>query len=465
MLSALATAIQTVVIWYFVGLNVCYLVLNLLALHKLNRTEQRRDLDELPPLFLGLEPPISILVPAYNEALIITTTVRSLLQLNYSEYEILIVNDGSGDGTLEELTREFALQPFPEAFHDVLKTRPVRGVYHSKTHPKIRVIDKENGGKADALNSGINLARYPLFCVVDADSILQRDSLQRVVQPFIEDPATVAAGGTIRIANGCKVESGFLAKPGLPRNYLARFQVIEYLRAFLFGRLGWASLNALMIVSGAFGLFNKDRVVEAGGYRTDSIGEDMELIVRLHRKLKLAGIPYRITFLPDPLCWTEVPEDLKTLKNQRIRWQRGLGESLLNNRQLLFHPKAGAIGWIAFPFLLFFEWLGPVIELTGAAFMVVGFWQGTISYVALGVYLFVSLGLGILLSVNAILLEEISFHLYPSFLHLLILMGFILAESLGYRQLNLVWRLMGIFQFLVGNRAKWGEMKRRGSWT
>ncbi|MBO9539515.1 glycosyltransferase family 2 protein [bacterium] len=461
----IVSTLQNLVIGYFVGLNVCYLALNLLALKGLTRTLQRQDFDELPPLYLGLEPPITILAPAYNESLSIAASVRSLLQLNYSEYEILVINDGSKDETLDVLMREFALQPFPEAYHTSLETRPIRAIYHSKTYPNLRVIDKENGGKADALNAGINGARYPLFCAVDADSILQRDSLRKAVQPFLEDATTVAAGGTIRIANGCEVKGGFLVKTGLPTNYLALFQIVEYLRAFLFGRLGWSSLNALLIISGAFGLFSKERVVEAGGYRTDTIGEDMELIVRLHRTLRLAGVPYRITFLPDPVCWTEAPEDLKTLKNQRIRWQQGLGESLLKNLPLMFHPKSGLIGWLAFPFLFFFEWLGPLIEVGGALFMGWSFLQGAVSYEAMGVFLFVSVGLGILLSVSAVLLEEISFHVYPRFRHLLMLLGAIVAENFGYRQLNTVWRMIGLFRLVSGRKARWGEMTRRGALT
>lgn len=463
--SAIASVLQAGVFTYFIGLNVGYLGLNLLALKGLTRTMQRQDFDDLPPLYLGLEPPISILAPAYNEALTIGASVRSLLQLNYSEYEILVINDGSKDDTLAVLMREFALQPFPEAYNTILSTQPIRGIYHSKVYPNLRVIDKENGGKADALNAGINGARYPLYCAVDADSILQRDSLRRVVQPFLEDPTTVAAGGTIRIANGCEVRGGFLVKTGLPTNHLALFQIIEYLRAFLFGRLGWSSMNALLIISGAFGLFRKDRVIEAGGYLTDTIGEDMELIVRLHRTLRLAGTPYRITFLPDPVCWTEAPENLKTLKNQRVRWQHGLGESLLKNRQLLLNPKAGVIGMVAYPFLFFFEWLGPFIEVGGALYMVVGFWQGAVSPEAMGVFLFVSIGLGILLSVSAILLEEISFHLYPKFRHLLLLLGVVVAENFGYRQLNSIWRLIGLVRLLAKRKASWGEMKRQGAWT
>src|SRR6185369_10958297 len=284
-------------------------------------------LTRLPEIFTGFEPKISVLVPAYNEEANIAASIRSLLQLDYPDYEVVVINDGSRDRTLDVLREEFALQEFPEAFLVRLQTRPVRGLYRSLVHPQLRVIDKVNGGKADALNAGINGARFPLFCGVDADSILQQDSLRLVARPFLEDPSTVACGGTIRIANGCQMSGGALVRAGVPRSYLALCQTVEYLRAFLFGRAGWSPLNALLIISGAFGLFDKEVVVQVGGYRTDSIGEDMELVVRLHRILRKRRQKYRIALVPDPVCWTEAPEDLQTLKNQRVRWQRGLSDS------------------------------------------------------------------------------------------------------------------------------------------
>jgi cellulose synthase/poly-beta-1,6-N-acetylglucosamine synthase-like glycosyltransferase len=304
------TAIEFVFMLYFIGLNAVYLGLNVISLFTVPRYMELRALRELPQVYSGLEPPISIIAPAYNEQAIIVTSIRSLLQLNYPEFELVVVNDGSKDETLEVLKREFKLVLFPEAYRDRLPSKPVRAIYRSRIYPNLRVIDKENGGKADSTNTGVNAARYPLFCVIDSDSILERDSLHNAVQPFLEDPRTVACGGTIRIANGCRVSGGFLEQPGLPRNPLALFQVMEYLRAFLFGRLGWAPMNALLIISGAFGIFYKEKVVSVGGFRTDTIGEDMELVMRLHRVLTKKGVPYRIAFVPDPVCWTEAPEDL-----------------------------------------------------------------------------------------------------------------------------------------------------------
>lgn len=449
---------------YFILLNLGYITLNVLAIGALRRTGAGRMLDELPQVYSALEIPISILVPAYNEASTIAASVRSLLQLSYSQFEIIVVNDGSRDGTLDALKREFALQPFPEALRVQIPTQPVKAVYQSARYPNLRVIDKHNGGKADALNVGINASRYPLFCGVDADSVLQRDSLQKVVRPFLDHADMVATGGTIRIANGCEVSGGYLTRVGLPTNHWALFQVVEYLRAFLFGRLGWSAISGMLIISGAFGVFRKDVVVLAGGYRPNTIGEDMELVVRMHRVLRERGQQYKIEFVPDPVCWTEAPEDRATLRNQRIRWQRGLSESLWAHWGLMFSRRGGVPGWVAFPFFLLFEWAGPLIELAGYLFMFVGVWFGLVSWSAFALFLFVAIGLGILLSVSGLMLEEMSFHLYPRGRHLLRLGAAVVLENFGYRQLNSWWRLIGLWRWARQTESTWGVMARKGSW-
>jgi cellulose synthase/poly-beta-1,6-N-acetylglucosamine synthase-like glycosyltransferase len=456
-------ALQALFLGYFLALNGGYLVLTLLAIFSLRRYMEARSIEGLPPVYSGFEPPVSVLVPAFNEELTICASVRSLLQLSYPEFEIIVVNDGSRDDTLATLRREFALVPFAEAYRRQLAVEPVRGIYRSTVQPNLRVIDKDNGGKADALNAALNAARYPLVCAVDADSILQRDSLSRVVQPFLEDPATLAAGGTVRIANGCEVSGGFLTKVGLPRSLLALVQIVEYLRAFLFGRLGWSAFNAVLIISGAFGMFRKDAVVEAGGWRTDTVGEDMELVLRLHRVHRLRRRRYRTVYLPDPICWTEAPESLAVLESQRTRWQRGLSESITMNIGLLCHPRGGAPGWLALPYFIVFEWLGPLIEFAGYLFMIAGYLLGIVSTAAFLVFLLLAIGFGILLSVAGLLLEEMSFHLYPRARQFAMLLFAVLVENFGFRQLVTLWRLNGLIRWLARTRG-WGEMKRTASW-
>jgi cellulose synthase/poly-beta-1,6-N-acetylglucosamine synthase-like glycosyltransferase len=454
---------QVFFLFHFMAMNGVYIVLNLVALASLKTYLDEHVLDDLPRPYSGLEPPISLLVAAFNEEATIVASVHSLLQLEYSEDEILVVNDGSDDGTLAVMIREFQMTPFPYASRGDIATAPVRAAYRSAVYPNVYLIDKENAGKADALNAAINLAQYPFFCALDADSILQRDSLRRVMEPFLTDPLMIACGGTVRIANGCRVEDGFLAAIGLPGRLLPLLQIIEYLRAFLFGRLGWCPLNAVLVISGAFGVFRRDRVTEVGGYRTDCMGEDMELVIRLHRVHRLSGRPYRIGFVPDPICWTEVPETYAVLRRQRARWQRGLTESLIHNRKLLFHRRGGAPGWIAMPFMIVFECLSPIVETAGYIFMITAFMLGALSTEALALFLFVGIAFGLLLSASSLLLEEMSFHLYPKPRHMLAMMAAVLIENLGYRQLVSLYRLIGLGQWLTDTTPEWGHMTRSGA--
>ncbi len=446
---------------YSLALQACYLSLLVLAALRLHRELEDATLDRFPRIRSGFEQPVTIVVPAYNEAANIAASLRSLLQLEYPAYEIIVVNDGSTDATLETLIREFALVPFPEAYRLRLPVKPIRAVYRAPAHPNLRVLDKENGGKADALNAGINAARYPLFCSLDADSILRRDSLDRIVKPFLDDPTVIAAGGTVRPANGCQVRGGFLTQTGLPRNPLALLQIVEYMRSFLFGRLGWSQINGMLVVSGAFGVFHKETVVAAGGYRTNTIGEDMELVVRLHRLQRGAERRYRIVHVPEATCWTEVPESVRVLRSQRVRWQRGLGDSLAMNASLIASRGGGAPGWIAMPVTILFEWIGFAVEVVGYALAVVAFVMGWFSaYFALLLFA-AAFGLGVLLSVVTILMDDVAFHVYLGWTDLFLLLGACVVENLGYRQMTAWWRLWGLVERVRGSKSHWGVMTRR----
>ncbi|MGH7500335.1 MAG: glycosyltransferase family 2 protein [Longimicrobiales bacterium] len=458
-------AAQWVFLLYFAGLNLGYIGLNLLTFVSLPTYMKRRVLSNLPRTYTSFEPPVSLIVAAYNEEAVAVSSIRSLLQIEYPEFEIVVVNDGSRDRTLEVLIAEFDLVLFPEAFRSRLRHARVRGIYRSRSHPQLRVVDKENGGcKADAINTGLNAARYPLVCPLDADTVLQRDSIRLLVQPFLEDPRTVGTGGIVRIANGCRVSGGFLGAVDLPRRPLALFQVLEYLRAFLYGRVGWNSLDALPLISGAFGLFHKETIIALGGYSKDCVAEDMDLVLRIHRHFRLAGRPYRLTFIADPVCWTEAPEDMRTLRNQRMRWQRGLLQCMSLHSELLFHRKAGWLGHVALPFLFLFEGLGPLLEVLGFLAILAGFALGWISWHGFLAITLVAVALGTALSLTALLLEESVFHTYPRQRQVLVLMAVSLVENLGYRQIMAWWRLRGFVQWLLGREVPWGDMLRKGSW-
>jgi len=353
------------VIYYFLALNTVYLILFIVSLFEVVRFVRRTFFSDYQQILKSeMTWPISILVPAFNEEHGIVDTLRSLLQLNYGEFEVVVNNDGSTDATLERLIKAFDLRQTDRVYRRTLPTSKVRGIYASLEVPNLIVVDKEKGGKSDALNTGINISRYPLFCSVDADSVIEENALLRVVKPFMEHPEEmVAVGGIVRIINGCEVRDGRVTRIGLPRRALPVFQVVEYLRAFLSGRIGWSVMRSLLIISGAFGLYKKSDVVAVGGYDSFTDTEDLELVVKLHEHLKKQKLKYRIVFVPDPVCWTEAPEKFKTLLLQRNRWHRGMLQSFRRHWRMLFNPRYGVIGIVALPYFLFFEMLGPFVEV------------------------------------------------------------------------------------------------------
>jgi cellulose synthase/poly-beta-1,6-N-acetylglucosamine synthase-like glycosyltransferase len=448
---------------YYIALNGVYLLLTAIASHAITRHRRARAYAGEEEAFASpLTPPVSMLLPAYNERAGIVESVKSLLALRYPEHEVIVVNDGSRDDTVERMIAAFDLVPVRKVLRDSIATAPVRATYASRTHRSLWLVDKENGGKADALNAGVNAARYPFVCAVDADAMLEEDALLRVAKPILDDPELVAAtGGIVRIANGCRIEQGNVLEVGLPRSRLATMQVVEYFRAFLVGRVAWSALDSLLIISGAFGLFRRSLVEAVGGWSTTTVAEDVELVVRLHRYLRERDEDYRIVFVPDPVCWTEAPEDFRTLSRQRRRWQRGLAESLWRHRRLAGNPQFGALGLVAFPYFLFFELLGPLFQLVGLPLVIFAVYQGAVSVSFLVAFLVASILLGVLISVSSLALEEFSFRRHQSGREAARLLGYAVAEQFGFRQLTDIWRLAAFFDLARG-RHEWGEMRRRG---
>lgn len=448
---------------YFAALNSLYVWFAGIAWRSLARHLRAADYAPLEEILASpLAPGISVLVPAYNEEAGIVESVRSLLDLAYPVHEVVVVNDGSKDGTVERLREAFDLVPVRKALRSTIETAPVRAVYVSRRARNLCVIDKENGGKADALNAGICAAEHPYVCSIDADAVLETDALLRVVRPILDDPELVAAtGGIVRIANGCRIEHGRVLDVALPANTIAAVQVLEYFRAFLIGRVGWSAANALLIISGAFGLFRRDVVEAVGGYAERTVGEDVELVVRLHRHLRKRGLPYRIEFVPDPVCWTEAPESLRVLSRQRRRWHRGLGETLWRHRRIIGNPRYGALGLAALPYFLVFEFLGPVVELAGPPAVVVWYFLGLLSLRFLVAFLIVAFLLGFLISVAALALEEFNFRRHQRDREVVRLLWLAVFENIGYRQLVAFWRFLAFIDLARGTTS-WGDMQRKG---
>ncbi len=450
--------------YYFVS-NLGYLLMLAVAL-KTSAAHLRR-LESIPFDWIKrspMVPPITILVPAHNEELFICTAVRNLLDLDYPELEVIVINDGSSDSTLQIMQGEFRLRLVRTVYIPQVISAPVRGLYRSDSDPRLVIVDKESAGtKADAVNAGLNAATSPYVCVVDADSVLERDALLRIMVPVLADPErVVSVGGIVRVLNGSEVEGGRMRRVRLPRKSIEVIQVVEYLRAFLIGREAWARGNMLMIISGAFGVFRTDLVRAVGGYRSGSIGEDFDLVARLHRHLREEGADYRIEFVPDPVCWTEVPSDIRSLARQRARWQKGLLDVLWPNRDMLFRPRYGTIGSLALPYLWLFELLAPVIELGGFVTIILAACFGVLSHSFLLQFVIFGYAFATVISIGSVLQEELTYKRYNDWQDVARLVSYCFLEHFPYRQLHMVWRLQGLWQYLRGDLA-WRPLKRQGT--
>jgi len=447
-------AIELILLGYFAGVNAVYLWTALTALFHLPASV-RRERATLTQILASQEPlGVSIVVPAYNESEHVIATVRSLLAMTYPRFEIIVVNDGSSDDTLDLLRSAFALETEETPEGPVpFSTAPLRTLYRSSLHEGLSVIDKVNGGKADALNAGTNYARFPLLFFVDGDSFYVPETLGHLALPFLRDETTVLCGAAIGVANGCTLRDGELTDVRLPRSPIAAFQVLEYLRAYFESRFAWASVNALGTVSGACGMYRKDVVIEAGGLRTDTIWEDMEMTLRMHHLMRAQRRPYRVAFTPFIVCWTMVPATLESLWKQRVGWHRHLSESMSVHRKLFLAPRGGTIAWTSFPYLVLWEWLAPVAVPLGLAFAAVMFALGYLAIWAQIVLLTLVFSLALPVSAISVLVEQRCFGLYRSgdVARLLMLSIF---ENLGYRQVMTLAHFAGIWVWLFNRTVQ-----------
>ncbi|MER2520062.1 MAG: glycosyltransferase [Bdellovibrionales bacterium] len=461
-----AQLLQTLsIIIFATGLfqNLLYIIELPAAWLELRRHSQVEDFDSPWQLLISdVAMPVSLLAPAYNEEAGIVQSVQSMLALQYSDFEVVVINDGSKDKTLDRLIQAFDLIPVTRACEQAIPHERIRNAYGSKSFPRLLVIDKENGGKADALNAGINFARSPLFCVMDGDSLLEPSVLLRVVRPFMEDAdRMVAVGGTIRIVNGCEVKNGRILRFALPRRFLPLVQTMEYVRAFLMSRLAMSRWGILTIISGAFGIFRRNAALEVGGFTRGLVGEDMELVIKIHRYHRERKKAYQMRYVPEPVCWTEAPETIEMLGKQRRRWHRGLLESFFIHFRLLLNPAYGRIGLASFGIMLVMDVLGPLLEIAGYILIPLFYFGGILSLSFLKAYLAVTFIFGIFISITSLILEESELHRVPTAKDLALLALIAVAENFGYRQFNNIWRMAGWWEYVCG-ATHWGEMKRKG---
>ena len=412
-------------------------------------------------------PSISIIAPAFNEEASIVENIRSLILIYYPKIEVIIVNDGSTDESMQTIIEHYELVKVNMAIDEKIETQKVKGIYKSlnKAYDNLIVVDKSNGGKADALNAGINVSRSDLFLAVDVDSIIEPDALLKLVKPFLEEEGgrkVISSGGVVRVANNCTIKDGKITEVKFPKKLIVKFQVLEYFRAFTLGRMAWSKVDGLLIISGAFGMFDREIVEKIGGYDTSTVGEDLELVVRMRKYMRdVEKTKYRVAFIPDPLCWTEVPSSYKILGRQRNRWTRGAIDTISKHRSMIFNPKYGRIGLLSFPYWVMFEWLAPIIEIIGLFYFFILVLMGLVDF-----KVFFSLSLFIIsftmaFSLLAILYESYIYNKYKGFKYLFQIIFVALAEIIIFHPINVYYSLLGNFDFFVRkNKKGWGVMLR-----
>ncbi|HVS90741.1 MAG TPA: glycosyltransferase [Mucilaginibacter sp.] len=453
------------ILLYSIILLVCYLLIGTFSIMETRSYLHKNSFTDYRVLASSTEAPsMSILAPAYNEGPTIIENVRSLLSLHYHNLEVIIINDGSKDDSLERLIEAYSLYKADFFVNQRLKTKPVRGVYRSSNpvYRKLIVVDKENGGKADALNVGVNIARSDYFVCIDVDCVLEQDALLKLAKPFLESTRqrVIAAGGVVRIANSCEIEGGRLVKVNLPKQLLPRIQTLEYIRAFLLSRMAWTKLNGLLLISGAFGAFDREIVIDCGGYNPKTVGEDMELVVRMRRHMEELGEPYKVAFIPDPLCWTEAPSTYRILGRQRNRWTRGTIETLRSHKKMFFNPSYGILGMLSYPYWFFFEFLAPIIEFFGILGLIYYCFEYAVNWQAVSIMIGV-ICLGILYSIFAILMEVLTYHQYKQKKEILNLVLAAILEPFVFHPFVVWSAVAGNFDLMRKNNS-WGEMTRQG---
>lgn len=451
---------------YAVLIMSSYLILAYLSAKELRAYLKKNSFVDYNVLLTSeFAPKLSLIAPAYNEGFTIEENVKSLLSLNYNNYQVIVVNDGSKDNSMEILIRTYDLVLTELEVHSKIETKKIKGLYRSRNaaFKKLIVVDKENGGKADALNAGLNIAEYPYVVCIDVDCILDKDSLLKLAKPFLESHGKriIATGGVVRIANQCIIKNGRLVEVNVPDSMLSRIQVLEYLRAFLLGRMAWGRLDGLLLISGAFGAFDKEIALLAGGYSTKTVGEDMELVVRMRRYMLENKLPYAVSYIPDPLCWTEAPEEFKIFKKQRSRWMRGTIETLSIHKKMFLNPNYKLLGLISVPYWTLFEFLAPAIEFIGLIMTVIFLISGMLNWHFFFLLVLFVYSFAIFFSVIALYCEERTYHKYPKQADFVKLLLAAFIEPLYFHPITVYSALVGYKEKVMGTKG-WGEMTRKG---
>lgn len=458
---------ETFFLVYALGVFFTYFCLAVVSAKELLHSYRKAKITNYDAIISSpVAPMITILAPAYNESLTIVENIKALLGLHYPNFEIIVINDGSKDNTLEKSVEAYDMEKVPFVIDYKIPCNEIRGIYKSrkKGYSNLTVIDKKNGGKADALNSGINIAKGEYFVSIDVDSIIDPYALQKMVKPFFEetDSKVIAVGGVIQIANSCKFEDGQIAEVNVPKNFIARCQILEYNRAFMLGRLAWSRLDGLLLISGALGLFDIEVVIACGGYYTKTVGEDMELVVRMREYMVKQGKKYKVVYIPDPLCWTEAPSSLKVLGSQRNRWMRGTIDTIFLHWNIFLNRKYGFMGMVSHPYWVLFEWLAPLIEVTGILYFICIALLGEPNWTFFFTMLFFIYFFAINLSTYAILFDHLTYHRYKKKWMIIKLILTSWVEPVFYHPLTAYWGVRGNIDYFIRKKKTWGNMTRTG---
>ena len=468
LLEHLQLIFEKTVYIYGLGLLVIYACLALLSFYSVRRFLRKESYTDYK-VIVGSElaPGVSVIAPAFNEGLTIISNVRSLLTFDYPKYEVIIINDGSTDDTLEKVIKEFSLVKIDFAFDIKIASKPIRGIYKSTddAYAKLVIVDKENGkSKADATNAGINIASFPYFLCTDVDCILHEQTLQKLIRPIMEEEnaRVIATGATLRMANSCEIDKGVIIKVKAPRPLLARFQELEYIRSFVLGKMGWSQINCVPNVSGGLGMFDKEIAIKAGGYDPASFGDDMELLMRMNRYVHDNKIKSAVRYIPVTLCWTEGPTSLKVFMRQRTRWGRGLFQLMLTHRKMLFNPRYGRVGMVMFPYNFLFELLAPFVESIGIVYYILLAIFGLVNWPYAIILLLFVYSFAIMISTLAVLWDQLTFQYYKTWTDVAKIASMVFVEMILYHPLIVIFALRGYFFHIFNRKHSWGNMQRRG---
>ena len=445
---------------YFILYGVSTLTLLILSLRQVSWYARGQGPVRMRPGELGHRPSVSLVTPAYNEEALIVQSAKAFLGSDYAPLEVVVVDDGSRDETFARLEEAFDLVSLPLRGRTELKTAPIHGVYISRADPRLRVVRKENGGRSDAINAGLSVARGELVVITDADSLLEPDAIKRAVLPFEVHPdSCMAAGGGIRVANGSRIADGRVVAPGVAWRGVGATQVLEYMRGFSATRIAWSKMNGLLIISGAFGVFRRDVIVALGGFSRDTLGEDMEMTMRIHHVLRPQMEDARVEFVPDAVCWTEAPSTMGGLRNQRVRWHTGLIDDFRLHRRMFGRPRYGAAGTVAMPYMFLFELVEPLVEVGGFAIVITLLIYDAVNWTYLVAFVLIAALTGAVMSAASLLREEGGFHRYRA-KDLARLTAWAAVEAFWFRPPQAWWRLKATVLALIGRRPGWGSIPR-----